>query len=449
MAYVLNVAYVLLIIAASPYLLWSRWRHGKYRDGWRQKFWGDVPRRRSRRTPCLWLHAVSVGEVNLLEPLIARWEKSHPEWEIVISTTTQTGFALAQKRYAPRMIFYAPLDFTWSVATALKIICPTMLVMAELELWPNWIAAAKQSGAKIAVINGRLSEKSFRGYQRIAHWLRSTLAMLDLVAVQNQEYAERFIALGTPAKQVTVTGSMKFDGAQTDRTNAATRRLCSLAGISESDIVLLAGSTQAPEEQIALNVFQQLAPQHPNLKLLVTPRHPERFDEVAAILDKSCVRWQRRSKLETAGNDPLARVLLIDVVGELGAWWGASHIAYVGGSLSRRGGQNMIEPAAYGSAISFGPNTWNFKDVVQLLLGKQAAVVVKNEAELKSFVARCLADPAFAAQLGQRAMELVREQQGATDRTVAILEGLAANRLAPTLPAHPTWRKSEGKRRAG
>jgi len=449
MAYVLNVAYVLLIIAASPYLLWSRWRHGKYRDGWRQKFWGDVPRRRSRRTPCLWLHAVSVGEVNLLEPLIAGWEKSHPEWEIVISTTTQTGFALAQKRYAPRMIFYAPLDFTWSVDTALKIIRPTMLVMAELELWPNWIAAAKRSGAKIAVVNGRLSERSFRGYQRIAHWIRGTLAALDLVAVQNQEYAERFIALGTPAKQVAVTGSMKFDGAKTDRANAATRRLQALAGIEENDVVLLAGSTQAPEEQIALNVFQQLSPQHPNLRLLITPRHPERFDEVAALLDKRGVVWQRRSKLETTGRDPQARVLLIDVVGELGAWWGTSRIAYVGGSLGRRGGQNMIEPAAYGSAISFGPNTWNFKDVVQLLLGKQAAIVVKNEEELKSFVARCLTEPAFADQLGQRAIQLVREQQGATDRTVALLESLAANSIVPTLPAHPTWKKSESQRRAG
>ncbi|QDU27261.1 3-deoxy-D-manno-octulosonic acid transferase [Anatilimnocola aggregata] len=449
MAYVLNVAYVLLLIAAAPYLLYSRIRHGKYRDGWRQKLWGDVPRRRSRRTPCLWLHAVSVGEVNLLQPLIARWEKSHPDWEIVISTTTQTGYALAQKRYAPRMIFYAPLDFTWSVETSLRIIRPTILVLAELELWPNWIAAAQRAGTKVAVINGRLSAKSFRGYSRIAGWLHSTLAAIDLVAVQNTEYAERFVALGAPAKNVCLTGSMKFDGASMDRGNPATRKLSALAGIQDSDVVLLAGSTQAPEEQIALDVFQKLSPQHPNLKLLITPRHPERFDEVAALLDRSGVRWQRRSRLETAGSDPLARVLLIDVVGELGAWWGACQIAFVGGSLGRRGGQNMIEPAAYGAAISFGPNTWNFKDVVQLLLGKQAAIVVRDAAELQSFVARCLVESTFASHLGQRAKELVLQQQGATDRTVTLLETLAAKNLAPTLPAHPSWKKHENKRRAG
>jgi 3-deoxy-D-manno-octulosonic-acid transferase len=434
MPYLLNIAYALLICAAMPYLLWCRLRHGKYRDGWRQKLWGDVPRRRNRKVPCLWLHAVSVGEVNLLQPLIARWEQAHPDWEIVISTTTQTGYALAQKRYAPRPVFYAPLDFTWSTATAMKIIKPTLLVMAELELWPNWIAAAHREGAHVAVINGRLSSKSFKGYQRIARWIRGTIESLDLVLVQNAEYAQRFIALGANEKHVHVTGSIKFDGAQTDRNNGATKRLAALAGIEQPDIVLLAGSTQAPEEQLAVETFQQLSTKHPNLRLLITPRHPERFDEVARLLDRSGVRWERRSRLETTGHDHEARVLLIDVVGELGAWWGTSTIAYVGGSLSRRGGQNMIEPAAYGSAVCFGPNTWNFKDVVQLLLHSDAAHVVQNGAELQAFVERCLLDPLFAARLGRRAQELVVAQQGAADRTLVFLQGLAAVKQQP--PPH-------------
>lgn len=431
MPYLLNIVYAVLILAAMPYLLWCRLRHGKYRDGWRQKLWGDVPRRRNRKVPCLWLHAVSVGEVNLLQPLIARWEQAHPDWEIVISTTTQTGFALAQKRYAPRPVFYAPLDFTWSVATAMHIIRPTLLVMAELELWPNWIAAAHREGARVAVINGRLSSKSFRGYQRIARLLRGTLESLDLVLVQNAEYAQRFIALGANAKRVHVTGSIKFDGVQTDRNNGATKRLAMLAGIEQQDIVLLAGSTQAPEEQLAVEAFQHLSAKHPHLRLLITPRHPERFDDVARLLERSGVHWERRSRLESAGHDRKARVLLIDVVGELGAWWGTSTIAYVGGSLSRRGGQNMIEPAAYGSAVCFGPNTWNFKDVVQLLLHSDAAHVVQDGAELQAFVERCLLDPLFAARLGRRAQELVIAQQGAADRTLVFLQGLAAVKQQP------------------
>ena len=447
MPYLLNIAYALLILLASPYLLWCRLRHGKYRDGWRQKLWGDVPRRRNRKVPCLWLHAVSVGEVNLLQPLIARWEQAHPDWEIVISTTTQTGFALAQKRYAPRTVFYAPLDFTWSVAAAMHIIRPTLLVMAELELWPNWIAAAHREGARVVVINGRLSAKSFRGYQRIARFIRGTLESLDLVLVQNAEYAQRFIALGANEKRVHVTGSIKFDGVQTDRANATTRKLASLAGIKDQDVVLLAGSTQAPEEQLAIETFRQLSPQHPNLRLLITPRHPERFDEVARLLDRSGVRWERRSRLDAAGHDPGVRVLLIDVVGELGAWWGTAAISYVGGSLSRRGGQNMIEPAAYGSAVCFGPNTWNFKDVVQLLLLSDAAHVVHNGAELQTFVARCLREPQFAQDLGKRAQQLVLDQQGAAERTLVFLQGLAAGSITLPTPAAVKQRQSKSPRR--
>lgn len=449
MPYLLNLVYLLLIAVASPYLLYSRLRQGKYRDGWRQKLWGDVPRRRNRRVPCLWLHAVSVGEVNLLGPLIARWEQAHPDWEIVISTTTQTGFALAQKRYAPRTVFYAPLDFTWSTAAAMKIIRPTLLVMAELELWPNWIAAAQREGARVAVINGRLSEKSFRGYQRINRWIGSTIASLDLVAVQNEEYAARFLALGATSKRVHVTGSIKFDGAQTDRNNSTTRKLAALAGIKPEDTVILAGSTQAPEESLAIDAFRQLAPQYPNLRLLLTPRHPERFDEVAKLLDRSGVRWERRSALDSKLHDPGARILLIDVVGELGAWWGRSDIAFVGGSLGRRGGQNMIEPAAYGSAVCFGPNTWNFKDVVQLLLASAAAQVVKDGAELQAFVERCLREPNFADELGQRAKELVLAQQGAADRTLVLLQGLAAAELTRTLPTPAAIKEQRTRRQAG
>lgn len=449
MPYLLNFVYAILIAVAFPYLLYCRVRQGKYRDGWRQKLWGDVPRRRNRKVPCLWLHAVSVGEVNLLGPLIARWEKAHPDWEIVISTTTQTGFALAQKRYAPRPVFYAPLDFTWSTETALTIIKPTLLVMAELELWPNWIAAAQRNGARVAVINGRLSEKSFGGYRRLARWIGSTIASLDLVAVQNEEYAERFLALGAIDKRVHVTGSIKFDGAQTDRNNATTHKLAALAGIKSDDVVFLAGSTQAPEESLAVDVFRQLAPQHPHLRLLITPRHPERFDEVAKVLDRSGVRWERRSSLESKLHDPGARILLIDVVGELGAWWGRSDIAFVGGSLGRRGGQNMIEPAAYGSAVCFGPNTWNFKDVVQLLLATGAAHVVHDGRELQTFVERCLREPAFREDLGQRAKQLVLAQQGAADRTLVLLQGLAAAELTRTLPTPAAIKAQQVRRQAG
>ena len=423
MAYVLNLAYLLLLAAALPWLLYQRLRHGKYREGWSAKFYGRVPER-TGSARCLWLHAVSVGEVNLLAPILERWERLHPDWEVVISTTTQAGYHLALKRYAPRLVCYCPLDFTWAVRRAMRRLRPDLLVLAELELWPNLIAAARQHGAKVAVINGRLSAKSYRGYRRIDWLAKRILEQIDLIAAQNDEYAGRFRQLGARETAVQITGSIKFDGARTDRGNAESRRLAALAGISDDDTVFLAGSTQAPEESLALAVFEQLAERHPRLKLILVPRHPERFAEVAELLDRRGVHWQRRSLLDTKPLDTEARILLVDVVGELGYWWGVARIAFVGGSLTNRGGQNMIEPAAYGAAVAFGPNTWNFRDVVALLLANQAAVVVRNQDELETFVRRCLADGDYAAELGRRARQLVIEQQGAADRTLALLESL-------------------------
>ncbi len=423
MSFMLNLIYLALILFASPWLLYSAIRAGKYREGFSAKFFGRVPVRSGNRT-CIWLHAVSVGEVNLLKTLLERMEREHPDCACVISTTTKTGFDLARKKYAPHAVFYCPLDFSWATSAAMRRVRPDLLILAELELWPNLIRAARRQGAKVAVVNGRLSDKSFRGYRRVRWLVAPLLRSIDLIAAQNEEYAERFLHLGARPESVHVTGSLKFDGAQTDRGNAVTRRLAALAGIGSDDVVFLAGSTQAPEEQLALNTFQSLVGQHPRLRLILVPRHPERFDEVAALLDRSNIQWQRRTRLDTGGADPHARVLLVDAVGELAAWWGTAHIAFVGGSLGRRGGQNMIEPAAYGAAVSFGPNTHNFRDIVKLMLERRAAVVVRDGAELTQFVHRCLEEPAFAADLGRRGQQLVAQQLGATQRTLGLLGSL-------------------------
>ncbi len=269
----------------SPWLVYSAIRKGKYREGFNAKFLGRVPIRPGTER-CIWLHAVSVGEVNLLGPLLTRLEQQHPDWVYVISTTTKTGFELAKKKYAPRTVFYCPLDFSWAVRSALKRIRPNLLVLAELELWPNLIGAAKKHGVKVAVVNGRLSDRSFRGYRRIRPLVARLLQSLDAIAVQNEEYAERFLELGARAQTVQRTGSIKFDGAQTNRDNPKTRQLAELAGIHPDDVVFLAGSTQEPEEQLALDVYRELAPDHPRLRLIVTPRHPERFEQAAQLLER-------------------------------------------------------------------------------------------------------------------------------------------------------------------
>lgn len=431
MAYLLNAAYLAALAVVLPWLCVADLLRGKRRGGWRAKLTGRVPRRTNERF-CVWLHAVSVGEVNLLRTLVAELEERRPDWECVISTSTATGYELAQKRFAGRMVFYCPFDFSWAVRAAMSRVRPNMLVLAELELWPNLIAAARARGTQVAVVNGRLSAKSFQGYERI-HWLAARLLRsLDLVAAQNEEYALRFRALGAPPNRVQVTGSLKYDGAQTDRANTATRALAALAGIAPDDIVFVAGSTQEPEESLAVDALLSCAPQHPRLRLILVPRHAERFDEVADMLRARRVSFVRRSQLGTPGKAPPheARVLLVDTIGELGAWWGTATIGFVGGSLTQRGGQNMIEPAAYGVATCFGPNTHNFRDVVETLLAARGAQVVHNGEELTAFVRRALDQPAEASNLGQHAKRLVTQQLGATTRTVDLLLALTVAQAA-------------------
>ena len=455
MPYLLNAFYLLLILLALPWLVFQAIRAGKYREGYAEKFLGRVPWRSSTKA-CLWLHAVSVGEVNLLAPLLRLLEREHPDWECVVSTTTRSGMALARKKYAGHTVFYCPLDFTWAVRAATGRVRPDVVVLAELELWPNLVAAARQSGARVAVINGRLSEHSFRGYLRIRPLLARLLRKIDLVAVQDETYARRFLDLGARPETVHVTGSMKYDGAQTDRANPLTQRLAGLAGFAADDVVLLAGSTQEPEEAVALQVYRELSRRWPKLRLVLVPRHPERFEAVAKLLDASGLPWQRRTALEkppdcvrgspprcnprmqSGGLErddvppcPAPRVLLVDMVGELGAWWGTAQIAFVGGSLGRRGGQNMIEPAAYGAAVCFGPNTWNFHDIVQAMLAHDAALVVADGQQLRQFVGRCLEKPEEAAVLGRRARDLVLRQLGATQRTLGLLTALVETPPVP------------------
>lgn len=426
MPYLLNFCYLFLLLISLPWLVKEAVRKGKYREGFGAKFLGIVPRRTSNKK-CLWFHAVSVGEVNLLDPLLKKIRAGRPDWECVISTTTKSGMLLARKKYADLAVFYCPLDFTWAAAAAMRRIRPDVLVLAELELWPNLIRAAKRQGAKVTVINGRLSEKSFKGYRRIRWFIGRLLRKIDIIAPQDETYAGRFLMLGADKTRIEVTGSMKFDGAETDRQNPKTRRLCELSGIGEQDVVFLAGSTQAPEEEAVIEIFKHLANEFPRLKLILVPRHPERFGEVALLLDESGMAWRRRTTLVDQSPSPGERILLVDVVGELGAWWGAAQLAFVGGSFGNRGGQNMIEPAAYGAAVSFGPNTWNFRDIVAMMLEQQAAVVVKDQNKLETFLRRCLTDNDYAADLGKRAQALVKSQIGATERTLKLLDGLLAS----------------------
>ena len=440
MSWFLNLIYLCLLTLGSPWLLWRYLASGKNRRGWAHKLLGWVNPRQSE-APCIWLHAVSVGEVNLLSPILDRLLAARPDLEIVISTTTETGFDLARKKFADHYVFFCPLDFTWAVKRVLKRLRPELLVLAELELWPNLIRTTRNMGVPVAVVNGRLSESSFRGYRRLSWLIGPTFRQLSLVAAQNRTYADRFLQLGCDPAGLVITGSVKFDGAEADRNNSRTRQLAELAGLDPDDQVFVAGSTQLEEDLIAAEVYLRLVNSFPAMRLVLVPRHPERCNALLNQLQQRGVPTLRRSALVTpttsnsnrdgmtVGNGLFKPVLVVDVIGELGAWWGRADAAFVGGSLGRRGGQNMIEPAAFGVPVSFGPNTRNFRDIVAEFLTHEAATVVHNGDELAQFVEKSFSNPEWANAIGRLAQNVVLSHIGASQRTAECLCDLISGKL--------------------
>lgn len=423
----LNLILALILVVSLPWLVWRAFRYGKNRRGWSQKLFGIIPPRADRKSNsrCIWFHAVSVGEVNLLATLLNRLEHTLPGWTFAISTTTETGYELARKKYSEHQVFFCPMDFSWAVRNVLNRLRPSMVVLAELEVWPNMIRTIDGQGIPIAIVNGRLSEKSYAGYKRFRWAIKRILRRIDVIAVQTKEYGDRFLGLGAELASVVVTGNTKFDGAKSNRANAQTLALTHLSRIPVEDFVFVAGSTQPDEDRIATEVWDRLrskwALKRDRLWLVLVPRHPHHVGQIVDQLTEDGIEYLLRSELGGTGPESTARVLIVDVIGELNGWWGRADVAYVGGSMGSRGGQNMIEPAAYGVPVSFGPNTKNFKDVTQMLLSGEASQVVQNVDELAEFVERAFLDNDWADQIGKRAQAIVMKQQGAADRTVKLL----------------------------
>lgn len=424
MGLLLNLLYAIVLLIASPWLVYRGYKTGRYREGWKSKLWGmvDVPPRKAE-TRRIWLHAVSVGEVQLIRSFVEAIPEEIENVELIVSTTTSTGMELARRIFPNQHVIYMPLDFTWAVNRTLRTIDPQLLVLGELEVWPNLINATKKQGCKIAIVNGRLSEKSFQGYQRIAKWIRPIFRKLDWVGVQDATYQSRFVELGTDPVNTVVTGTVKFDGAESNRNHAEIVSRKTELLLRQDNLVWVVGSTQDPEEQYAIEAMKGLMKDFPQLKLIVVPRHQERFEEVADLIVQSQIPFVRRTLIKGAGSpiDPHWRIMLGDTIGELRWWWGMADIALVGGSFGSRGGQNMIEPAAFGVSTAFGPNTKNFPDVVRMLLNHQAATQLTGLSDIENWAREQLGNPAVRIGIGQRAIEVVESNRGAINRTIKAL----------------------------
>jgi 3-deoxy-D-manno-octulosonic-acid transferase len=437
MSFLLNLCYLLVLLLISPWLVYKALTTGKYRQGLWRKLIGQALLREGDQ-PAVWFHGVSVGEIHLLRQVVAGFQKRHPDWQCVVSTTTDTGLAEACKCFPHFAVFYWPLDFTWAVHRALRRVKPSLVVVAEGELWPNFLAAAKQRGIPVAVINGRLSPRSFRRLRQFRFLARTMLSHVDLFAVQTEEYAASFRDLGVSNHRMVVTGSVKFDGVETDRQNPRTRELAGLLLTGgpkpiKENLIWIAGSTQEAEEKIVVDIYRRAIADHPGLRLFLVPRQRERFEEVARMLAASGLPFLRRSRLKegpAVNGSTHPPIILVDTIGELSALWGLADVAFVGGSLDgRRGGQNMIEPAAYGAAVVFGPHVWNFQDTADRLAQAGGAIQVQDAADLEKVTRRLLADAAERQRLGQAARHFVLQQQGATEQTISLLETLFSEQL--------------------
>jgi len=409
------------LLLSLPYWLMQGLRHGKYRAGLGERL-GRVPRRLVAQParPAIWVHAVSVGEVLAVSGLVAELKNRFPGYRVIISTTTDTGQTMARTRFGMENVFYFPLDFAFAVRPYLRLLRPEAIVIAETEFWPNFLRLAHASGARIAVVNARISDRSRPGYLRLRRLLTGVLRQVDLFLTQTAEDARRLVEIGAPAERVHVTGNLKFDVPAP----AAPPIVASLRAAfqqTKTSPVIVCGSTVDGEEPLLLQAFQNVVASHPHSAMILAPRHPERFSAVAELLEKLGIRFWRRSLWS---GDPISGgVLLIDTIGELAALYSLADVAFVGGSLVPRGGHNIIEPAMHGVPIVVGNHTENFRDIVSLFQSRDAVRVV-GPAELPLVLMELIADPAGREQLGRRAGETLRAQMGATQRTMQALEKL-------------------------
>jgi len=402
-------------------------RRGNWQSGFKERFgkFTTVFKQSITNRQVLWLHAVSVGEVNVCTQLIRAIEPRMPNLKIVVSTTTTTGMAELKKKL-PSLVakIYYPIDHRKYVSRALLAIYPEAIVLVEAEIWPNFIWRAKDLGIPIFLVNARLSERSYRGYKRFGFLFRPLFASFAGVGAQNEADAARLRELGCRPEAIHIVGSLKYDAAQLDTQQPLNvGRMLQQVGVPEGARILLGGSTHDGEEAILGEVFLRLRKQFPDLFLIVVPRHFERSRDVGRALKEHEVKFIYRSDVgaDTQLQPGEVDCLLVNSTGELKFFYEYATVIFVGKSLTAEGGQNPIEPAALSKPMVFGPNMQNFADITRKFLAQGGAVQVKDAVELEAKVGELLGNEARRAELGRNALKVVRENLGAIDRTVDML----------------------------
>ena len=420
--WIYNLAFPVVLLVMLPGFLIRMLRRGKYRHKFWQRFGFYSPRVMEKfgDGERVWVHAVSVGEVMIAMKLIRAMRLEDPSSSFVLSTTTSTGFKLAARAKSPWLEpVYNPLDFYFTARRAVKAIRPKMLILVEAEVWPNIVCEARAAGARVALVNARLSPRSERRF-RAARWITAPVFnQLDVLCLQEPEDIERWVSLGVDRKRLVVTGSIKFDESGKDSgTRKDFQPVLSALGVEAGAPVLLAGSTFEGEEVLIAGVFLELRKQFPNLFLIIVPRHFERAAGVAAQLEKSEFHVALRTRPPAPGKTDL---LLVDTTGELRDWFACATVVFMGKSLCAKGGQNPAEPVAAGVPVIFGPHMQNFSTLSRQFLRHRGAIEISDAGTLREAVARLLMDPGLRTEMAANARKCLEVHQGATSRTMAAI----------------------------
>ena len=430
-----NLALLAVLVVGSPWWLWRVATTRKYREGLMERLgWirvGRDGRIMGRRVgnavgdrPLIWVHAVSVGEVLAVSRLMKTLDAAWPEYFVAISTTTRTGQELARERFGANRVFYCPLDLPWAVRAYLNALKPRMLVLAETEFWPNLLSGCLRRGISVAVVNARISDRSWPRYRRLRGLWEPFLRRLSAVLAQSQTDAERLRAIGCAPERVSVAGNLKFDVRATEEADATIQLKARGAELR----FVVAGSTLEGEEAALLEAWPKVLQADPRLVLVLAPRHPERFEGVAALLERSGLEWEKRSDWlsQKAGELTALKagtIVLLDSIGELSSVYSLSSIAFVGGSLIPAGGHNPLEPAQFGVPIVMGSNYANFRAIVEDLRAHDGIRITAKE-DLAGTLIGLIQDGATAGAMGLRARQVFDQQAGATERTVRALQEL-------------------------
>jgi 3-deoxy-D-manno-octulosonic-acid transferase len=394
---------------------------------------GNLPDFDAEEKPVVWLHSVSVGETQAARPLVKELLENFPEYKLVVSTTTLTGQKLAKEIFAgdAALVFYFPFDFRFAVRRALRKIQPRIVLLMETEIWLNFLREASKSGAKVAIVNGRLSEKSANRYGWIPKTIRRVLHYVDLALMQSAADSKRLITLGIRNTKVKITGNVKFDQQFDAAENALTEEFRARFAVSADAPLIVAASTHAPEEKWILEAFRNVYKSSNDKlpRLMLVPRHPERFAEVAETIKNSGFDWARRTEKPSA-RDKAAEIILLDSIGELRAVYPLAEIVFVGGSLIPHGGQNVLEPATAQKAVVTGFYTMNFDKIVREFLEKDALVQLPKldekeiPARLAESFAKLLEDAPSREKLAENAFRVMQSNRGATRKTIEYLKPL-------------------------